>query len=87
MKKMVLKQIFQLVLEPKRLDLFLILIIQILKIGGRAALVLPDGILSGDGVKTRIKQKLLEECNLHTIVRLPNSVFAPYTGINQSFIF
>tara|TARA_A100001015_G_C15039254_1_gene738469 strand:- start:938 stop:2398 length:1461 start_codon:yes stop_codon:yes gene_type:complete len=68
-------------------DLFLILIIQILKIGGRAALVLPDGILSGDGVKTRIKQKLLEECNLHTIVRLPNSVFAPYTGIKTNLLF
>ena len=68
-------------------DLFLILILQILKLGGRAALVLPDGFLSGDGVKARIKQKLLEDCNLHTIIRLPNSVFAPYTGIKTNLLF
>ena len=46
-----------------------------------ADIVLPDGTLFGEGVKTRIKQELLEKCNLHTIVRLPNGVFAPYTGI------
>ena len=50
-------------------------------------MVLPDGSLFGEGVKTRIKQKLLEDCNLHTIVRLPNGVFAPYTGINTNLLF
>ena len=68
-------------------DLFLVLIIQLLKEGGRAALVLPDGFLIGEGVKSRIKVKLLEECNLHTIVRLPNSVFAPYTSIKTNLLF
>lgn len=62
-------------------DLFLVLILRRLKDTGRAALVLPDGTLFGEGVKTRIKEKLLDECNLHTIVRLPNGVFAPYTSI------
>ena len=55
-----------------------------MKPGGRAALVLPDGTLFGEGVKTRIKEKLLDECNLHTIVRLPKGVFAPYTGIKTN---
>ena len=55
-------------------DLFLALIIRLLKPGGRAAVVLPDGSLFGEGVKTRLKEHLMEECNLHTIVRLPNSV-------------
>lgn len=68
-------------------DLFLVLIMQLLKSGGRAALVLPDGFLFGEGIKTRIKEKLLEECNLHTIVRLPNSVFAPYTSIKTNLLF
>jgi type I restriction enzyme M protein len=68
-------------------DLFLVLIMQLLKTGGRAALVLPDGFLFGEGIKTRIKEKLLEECNLHTIVRLPNSVFAPYTSIKTNLLF
>jgi type I restriction enzyme M protein len=63
------------------------LIMQILKAGGRAALVLPDGFLFGEGIKTRIKEKLLDECNLHTIVRLPNGVFAPYTGIKTNLLF
>jgi len=67
--------------------LFLVLIMQLLKAGGRAALVLPDGFLFGEGIKTRIKEKLLEECNLHTIVRLPNSVFAPYTSIKTNLLF
>jgi type I restriction enzyme M protein len=58
-------------------DLFLALFIRLLKPGGRAAVVLPDGSLFGEGVKTRLKEHLLEECNLHTIVRLPNSVFKP----------
>jgi type I restriction enzyme M protein len=68
-------------------DLFLVLIMHLLKPTGRAALVLPDGTLFGEGVKTRIKEKLLTECNLHTIVRLPNGVFAPYTGIKTNLLF
>lgn len=68
-------------------DLFLILIMRMLKDKGRAALVLPDGTLFGEGVKTRIKEKLLSECNLHTIVRLPNGVFNPYTGIKTNLLF
>lgn len=68
-------------------DLFLILIITLLKNGGRAGIVLPDGTLFGEGVKTRIKEKLLEECNLHTIIKLPNGVFSPYTGIKTNILF
>ena len=68
-------------------DLFLVLIMHLLKDGGRGAIVLPDGTLFGEGVKTRIKEKLLEECNLHTIVRLPNGVFSPYTGIKTNLLF
>ncbi|TWT33909.1 putative type I restriction enzymeP M protein [Posidoniimonas corsicana] len=68
-------------------DLFLVLIMRLLKPGGRAAIVLPDGTLFGEGVKTRIKEKLLDECNLHTIVRLPNGVFSPYTGIKTNLLF
>jgi type I restriction enzyme M protein len=68
-------------------DLFLQLIIEILKDGGRAAVVLPDGTLFGEGVKTKIKKLLTEECNLHTIVRLPNGVFNPYTGIKTNILF
>ena len=74
-------------------DLFLQLIIEVLaspegkKAGGRAAVVLPDGTLFGEGVKTKIKKLLTEECNLHTIVRLPNGVFNPYTGIKTNILF
>jgi len=68
-------------------DLFLALIIRLLKPGGRAAVVLPDGSLFGEGVKTRIKESLLAECNLHTIVRLPNSVFKPYATIGTNLLF
>lgn len=68
-------------------DLFLQLIIEVLKDGGRAAIVLPDGTLFGEGVKTKIKKMLVEECNLHTIVRLPNGVFNPYTGIKTNILF
>lgn len=68
-------------------DLFLQYIIEMLKDGGRAAIVLPDTILYGDGVKAKIKKLLLEECNLHTIVRLPNSVFSPYTPIKTNILF
>ncbi|WP_029460387.1 type I restriction-modification system subunit M [Solidesulfovibrio alcoholivorans] len=68
-------------------DLFLALIIRLLKPGGRAAVVLPDGTLFGEGVKARLKEHLLAECNLHTIVRLPNSVFKPYASIGTNLLF
>ncbi len=68
-------------------DLFLVLIMRLLKPGGRCGMVLPDGTLFGEGVKTRIKQQLLTDCNLHTIVRLPNGVFAPYTSIRTNLLF
>ena len=68
-------------------DLFLALIIKLLKNNGRCAVVLPDGTLFGEGVKTRLKEELLEKCNLHTIVRLPNGVFNPYTGIKTNVLF
>ena len=68
-------------------DLFLILMIHLLKKDGRAGIVLPDGSLTGEGVKQRVRQKLLEDCNLHTIVRLPQSVFAPYATVNTNLLF
>ena len=68
-------------------DLFLALIIRLLKQDGRAAVVLPDGTLFGEGVKTRLKEHLMEECDLHTIVRLPNSVFKPYASIGTNLLF
>ena len=68
-------------------DLFLYLIMHALKDGGRCGMVLPDGFLFGDGVTARIKEKLLETCNLHTIIKLPNGVFNPYTGIKTNLLF
>jgi len=68
-------------------DLFLILMIHLLKQGGRAGIVLPDGSLTGDGVKQRVREKLLTDCNLHTIVRLPNSVFQPYATVATNLLF
>jgi type I restriction enzyme M protein len=68
-------------------DLFLALIVRLLKSEGRAAVVLPDGTLFGEGIKTRLKEHLLEECNLHTIIRLPNSVFKPYASIGTNLLF
>ncbi len=68
-------------------DLFLILMVHLLKKGGRAGIVLPDGSLTGEGVKQRVRQKLLEECNLHTIIRLPNSVFQPYATVATNLLF
>ncbi len=69
-------------------DMFLTLIVKkLLKDGGRGAIVLPDGTLFGEGVKSKIKKLLLEECNLHTIIRLPNGVFNPYTGIKTNLLF
>ena len=54
---------------------------------GRAGVVVPNGTLFGDGVCSRIKEELLKDFNLHTIVRLPNGVFAPYTGIPTNLLF
>ena len=68
-------------------DLFLILMIRLLKNGGRAGIVLPDGSLTGDGVKQRIREKWLTDCNLHTIIRLPNSVFKPYATVATNLLF
>ena len=68
-------------------DLFLALIIKILKKNGRAGVVLPDGSLSGNGVTTRIRKELLTECNLHTVVRMPKGVFNPYTSIKTNLLF
>jgi len=67
--------------------LFLVLIVHLLKDGGRGAIVLPDGMLFGTDVKTRIKEELLEKCNLHTIIRLPNGVFNPYTPTKTNLLF
>lgn len=55
--------------------------------GGRAAVVVPNGTLFGDGICARIKEELLKEFNLHTIVRLPEGVFAPYTSIPTNLVF
>ncbi len=68
-------------------DLFLILIMARLKEAGRAAVIIPDGFLFGDGNKEEIKKALLKNFNLHTIVRLPGSVFAPYTNITTNLLF
>ncbi|MBU2511778.1 type I restriction-modification system subunit M [bacterium] len=69
-------------------DMFLTLIVKkLLKGGGRGAIILPDGNLFGEGVKAKVKQLLLDECNLHTIIRLPNGVFNPYTGIKTNLLF
>jgi type I restriction enzyme M protein len=68
-------------------DLFLILVMELLKDGGRAAIILPDGTLFGEGNKTRIKKRLLEECRLHTIIRLPSGVFAPYSLVKTNILF
>lgn len=67
--------------------LFLAMIVELLKDGGRCAIVLPDGSLFGDGVLHRVKKHLVETCDLHTIVRLPKGVFAPYTSINTNVLF
>ncbi|WP_028665382.1 class I SAM-dependent DNA methyltransferase [Runella zeae] len=68
-------------------DLFLILMIHLLKTNGRAGIVLPDGSLTGEGVKQRVRERLLRECNLHTIIRLPNSVFQPYATVATNLLF
>jgi type I restriction enzyme M protein len=68
-------------------DLFLVMMVNYLKQGGRAAIVLPDGSLTGDGIKARIREMLLRNCNLHTIIRLPNSVFKPYASVATNLLF
>ena len=69
-------------------DLFMALIIYRLKQNGRCGVILPDGFLFGtDNAKVLIKKKLLEECNLHTIIRLPGGVFSPYTSISTNILF
>lgn len=67
-------------------DLFVILMLQLLKPKGRCAIVLPDGSITGDGVKARIREKLLTDCNLHTIIRLPQSTFFPAT-VSTNLLF
>ena len=67
-------------------DLFVILMIQLLKPGGRCAIVLPDSCITGDGYKERIREKLLTDCNVHTIVRLPQSTFHPAT-VSTNLLF
>lgn len=67
-------------------DLFVILMLQLLKSNGRCAIVLPDGSITGDGVKARIREKLLTDCNLHTIIRLPQSTFFPAT-VSTNLLF
>ena len=69
-------------------DLFMVLIMYRLKRGGRAAVIVPDGFLFGvDGAKLAIKTKMLREFNLHTIIRLPGSIFSPYTSIATNILF
>ena len=69
-------------------DLFMDVIMYRLKNNGKCAVVLPDGFLFGtDNVKTNIKKKLLSQFNLHTVIRLPGSIFAPYTSIATNLLF
>lgn len=69
-------------------DLFMSVIMYRLKKNGRAAVILPDGFLFGnDNAKTSIKEKLIKDFNLHTIIRMPGSVFAPYTSITTNILF
>ena len=69
-------------------DLFMSVIMYRLKENGRAAVILPDGFLFGtDNAKVAIKKKLLSEFNLHTVIRMPHSVFAPYTSITTNILF
>jgi len=67
-------------------DLFVILMLQLLKPNGRCAIVLPDGSITGSGVNSRIREKLLTDANLHTIVRLPSSTFSPAT-VSTNLLF
>jgi type I restriction enzyme M protein len=67
--------------------LFMQFVMRSLKPGGRCGIVVPNGFLFGDGVAARVKAQLLREFNLHTVVRLPNGVFAPYTSIPTNLLF
>ena len=67
--------------------LFMQFIMRSLAPGGRCGMVVPNGTLFGDGVAARVKQQLLEDFDLHTVVRLPNGVFAPYTSIPTNLLF
>ena len=74
--------------DSETADLFMVEILYRLKQNGRVGIVLPDGFLFGtDNTKIAIKKKLMEECNLHTIIRLPGSIFAPYTPIATNLLF
>jgi len=74
--------------DSETADLFMVEILYRLKENGKVGIVLPDGFLFGnDNTKVNIKKKLLEECNLHTIIRLPGSIFAPYTSIATNLLF
>lgn len=68
-------------------DLFVYLMTQLLKTGGRAGIVLPESFLSGDGVKARLKEELMTKCNLHTIIRLPGGEFTPYAAPKVCLLF
>ncbi len=69
-------------------DLFMSVIMYRLKKNGRCAIILPDGFLFGtDNAKMAIKEKLMSEFNLHTVIRMPHSVFAPYTSITTNILF
>ena len=68
-------------------DLFLALVLHLLNPGGRAAIVLPDSSLFAGGVKETLRRRLMGECDLHTIVRLPHGVFSPYTDIRTNLLF
>ena len=74
--------------DSETADLFMVEILYRLKENGKVGIVLPDGFLFGnDNAKVNIKKKLMEECNLHTIIRLPGSIFAPYTPIATNLLF
>ena len=69
-------------------DLFIALIMYRLKVGGRCGVIIPDGFLFGtDGAKLALKENLLRKFNLHTIIRLPGSIFSPYTSIATNILF
>lgn len=67
--------------------LFIQLVVRRLRDGGRCGIVVPNSVLFADGVGSRIKQHLMTECDLHTVVRLPSGVFAPYTPIPSNLLF
>lgn len=88
-EKSIIKQNFPANLRSSETaDLFVSVIMYRLKHNGRCAIILPDGFLFGtDNAKVNIKQKLMQEFNLHTVIRMPHSVFAPYTSITTNILF